>query len=316
MTLETSSAAILARAQALGPVRTAVVHPCSADALAGAIEAARLGLMEPVLIGPLRKLMALAEAESIDLSAHSIVDVPHSHAAAEEAVRLAGLGQVGALMKGSLHTDELMGAVVRREGGLRTERRISHVFLMGDENYHKPFIITDAAINIAPDLMTKRDILQNAVDFLIGISAEPIRPKVAVLSAVETVNPDMRSTVDAACLSKMADRGQITRALVDGPLAFDNAISRAAAAVKGIVSTVAGDADILLTPDLESGNMLAKQLILLGHASSAGLVLGARLPIVLNSRSDGMASRVGSAALAVLMADAMKQGRLTFTKAG
>lgn len=316
MTLDSYTASILGRAQALGPVRTAVVHPCSADALNGAVEAGRLGLIEPVLIGPLKKLMSLAEAEGIDLAAQTVVDVPHSHAAAEEAVRLAALGQVGALMKGSLHTDELMGAVVRRESGLRTERRISHVFVMNDDNYHKPFLITDAAINIAPDLLTKRDILQNAVDFLIGINATEIVPKVAVLSAVETVNPDMASTIDAACLSKMAERGQITRALVDGPLAFDNAISRMAADIKGIVSKVAGDADILLTPDLESGNMLAKQLLLLGGASSAGIVVGARLPIILNSRSDGMASRTGSAALAVLMADAMKSGRLSFTKAG
>jgi len=218
-------------------------------------------------------------------------------------------------MKGSLHTDELMAEVVKHDGGLRTERRISHVFAMADENYHKPFYITDAAINIVPDLLTKKDIVQNAVDLLIGISEHKFTPKVAVLAAVETVNPEMRSTIDAACLCKMADRRQIVGAIIDGPLAFDNAISAKAAKIKGIHSLVSGDADIFLVPDLEAGNMLAKQLILLGRASAAGIVLGARVPIILTSRADSVESRIGSCALAVLMADAMHNGRLTFVKA-
>lgn len=304
----------MALARGKPKVRTAVVHPCSADSLLGAIEAARAGLIDPVLIGPETKIRLVAEALGLDISGYEIVDVVHSHAAAEKSIELARDGSVEALMKGSLHTDELMAEVVKRESGMRTERRISHVFVMADDNYHKPFLITDAAINIAPDLMTKRDIVQNAVDFLIGISDEPITPKVAVLAAVETVNPVMQSTIDAACLSKMADRGQIVNAIVDGPLAFDNAVSKAAATIKGILSEVAGDADIFLTPDMEAGNMLAKQLVLLGGASSAGIVLGARLPIILNSRSDGADARIGSCALAVLMADAIREKRLTFSK--
>lgn len=308
------AADLMARARAKPMIRTVVVHPCSAEALAGAIESAELGLIDPVLVGPEAKIRALAEKAGLDISRFELVDTPHSHASAAVSVALAGKGSIQAMMKGSLHTDELIGEVVKKENGLRTERRISHIFAMADDSYHKPFLITDAAINIAPDLLTKRDILQNAADFLMGISASDMVPKVAVLSAVETVNPAMQSTVDAACLSKMAERGQITGALVDGPLAFDNAMSRAAADAKGIVSPVAGDADILLMPDLESGNMLAKQLILLGGAVSAGLVLGARLPIILTSRSDGAASRTGSAALAVLMADAQANGRLNYLK--
>lgn len=305
----------LARAKARPKIKTAVVHPCSHDALLGAIEAAREGLIDPVLVGPKTKIIAIAKEQKIDISAYKLVDTPHSHAAAAQAVQMAARGEVEALMKGSLHTDEMMGAVVQRDSGLRTERRISHVFVMADENYHKPFYITDAAMNIAPDLLTKKDIVQNAVDLLAGISEKPVTPKVAVLAAVEVVNPAMQSTIDAACLCKMADRGQITGAIIDGPLAFDNAISAEAAKVKGITSAVAGDADIFITPDIESGNMLAKQLILLGGASAAGIVLGARLPIILTSRSDSVASRIGSCALAVLMADAMRSGKLTFAKA-
>jgi phosphotransacetylase len=218
-------------------------------------------------------------------------------------------------MKGSLHTDELMTEVVKHGNGLRTERRISHVFAVADENYHKPFFITDAAINITPDLLTKRDIVQNAVDLLVGICEVPCTPKVAVLAAVETVNPAMQSTVDAACLCKMADRGQITGAIVDGPLAYDNAVSKEAAVIKGIHSQVAGDADIFLAPDLEVGNMLAKQLILMGNASSAGIILGARVPIMLTSRADGVQSRIGSCALAVLMADARRNNYLNLAEA-
>jgi phosphotransacetylase len=230
-------------------------------------------------------------------------------------VRSAASGEVEALMKGSLHTDELMSEVVKHDSGMRTERRISHVFAMADENYHKPFFITDAAVNITPDLIAKKDIVQNAIDLLVGISEQPIVPKVAVLSAVETVNPAMQSTVDAACLCKMADRQQITGAILDGPLAYDNAISKEAADIEGIRSQVAGDADIFLTPDLEAGNMLAKQLILLGKASAAGIVLGARVPIILTSRADGVESRVGSCALAVLMANARRNNRSASLKA-
>lgn len=310
------AAELLDRARRKPSIRTAVVHPCSPDALAGALEAAELGLIEPILVGPRQKIQETAEKAHLEIGAYRLVDAPFSHAAAAVAVELARTGEAQALMKGSLHTDELMGEVVKRESGLRTERRISHIFAMADDSFHKPFIITDAAINIAPDLLTKRDILQNAADFLYGIAEKPILPKVAVLSAVETVNPSMQSTIDAASLSKMADRGQIRRAIVDGPLAFDNAMSVEAARTKGILSAVAGDPDILLMPDLESGNMLAKQLILLGGAVSAGLVLGARIPIILTSRSDGTASRTGSAALAVLMADAQANGRLGFTAEG
>jgi phosphotransacetylase len=310
------AAGLLARAKAKPAIRTAVVHPCSADALAGAVEATAQGLILPLLVGPATRIRETAEKAGLDIAGYDILDAPHSHAAAALAAQMAGSGEVQAMMKGSLHTDELMGEVLKKENNLRTERRISHIFAMADDSYHKPFLITDAAINIAPDLMTKKDILQNAADFLVSIDEPGFVPKVAVLSAVETVNPAMQSTVDAACLSKMAERGQILRAVVDGPLAFDNAMSKAAAVTKGIVSEVAGDADILLMPDLESGNMLAKQLILLGNAVSAGLVLGARVPIVLTSRSDGAASRTGSAALAVLMADALASGRLGFTREG
>lgn len=310
------AAELLERARRKPSIRTAVVHPCSPDALAGAVEAATLGLIEPILVGPEAKIRETAERAHLDISAYKLLEAPFSHAAAALSVELARTGEAQALMKGSLHTDELMGEVVKRESGLRTERRISHIFAMADNSYHKPFLITDAAINIAPDLLTKRDIVQNAVDFLCGIAEKPVVPKVAILAAVETVNPSMQSTIDAASLSKMADRGQIRRAIVDGPLAFDNAMSFEAARTKGIVSPVAGDPDILLMPDLEAGNMLAKQLILLGGAVSAGLVLGARLPIILTSRADDTASRTGSAALAVLMADAQLHGRLGFTGEG
>ena len=292
----------LARAKSKPSIHTAVVHPCSPDSLLGAVEAAQAGLIDPILIAPRAKLEAIAKENNIDISSFTLVDVPHSHAAAAKAVELARDGKVQALMKGSLHTDELMSEVVKHDSGLRTERRISHVFAMIDEYYHKPFYITDAAINIAPDLLTKRDIVQNAIDLVIRVHEHAITPKVALLAAVETVNPMMQSTVDAACLCKMAQRKQITGGIIDGPLAFDNAISAEAAAIKGIQSEVSGDADIFLTPDLEAGNMLAKQLILLGNASSAGIVLGARIPIMLSSRSDSADSRIASCALAVLMA--------------
>lgn len=304
----------LKRAKAKSKIRTAVVHPCSPDALYGAVDAAQEGLIEPILVGPAAKIRAIAVRQKLNIKAYTLIDTPHSHAAAAKSVELAKRGKVQALMKGSLHTEELMSEVVKHENGLRTERRISHVFVLADENYHKPFFVTDAAMNIAPDLLTKRDIVQNAVDLLIGISERKRVPKVAVLAAVETVNPAMPSTIDAACLCKMADRGQINGAIIDGPLAFDNAISLKAAKVKGIKSPVAGDADIFVTPDIESGNMLVKQLVLLGNASSAGIILGARIPIILTSRSDGAQSRIGSCALAVLMADAMRRNVITNLK--
>ncbi len=290
-------------------IATAVVHPCSRDALLGAVEAAHENLIEPILVGPESKIKAIADEHEIDIAGYRIIDTPHSHASAAQAVALASKGEAEALMKGSLHTDEYMGAVIKKDAGLRTGRRISHVFAMVDPEYPKPFFITDAAMNIKPDLAAKVDIAQNAIDLMIAISDVEITPKVAVLSAVETVNPAIQSTIDAACLSKMADRGQITNAIVDGPLAFDNAISLEAAKIKGISSAVSGDADILLTPDLESGNMLAKQLVLLGGATSSGIILGARIPIILTSRADGAQARIGSCAIAALMADARRNGR-------
>ena len=304
----------LARAKTKKLIKMAVAHPCSYEALIGAIDAANEGLIEPILVGPRAKIEKVAIEHSIDIKPYRLIDVPHSHAAVAEVIRLAKEGEVDALMKGSLHTDELMSEVVKRENGLRTERRISHVFAMATENYHKPFYITDSAINIAPDLLIKKDIIQNAVDLLIGINETPIVPKVAILAAVEVVNPEMRSTVDAACLCKMADRGQIKGAIIDGPLAYDNAISREAAMIKGINSPVAGDADIFVVPDIESGNMLAKQLILLANASSAGVIIGARVPIVLTSRSDDAESRIASCAMAVLMVDAKNHDKLKFVR--
>ncbi len=282
------------------PMRVAVVHPCSPEALQGALEARDEGLLEPVLVGPETRIRRIADAAGISLQGLPIVAAEHSHAAAARAVELAVSGEVGALMKGSLHSDELLGAVVTGASGLRTERRISHVYAMAIPTYPKPLIITDAAINIAPTLAHKRDICQNAID-LLHVMGVP-RPHVAVLAAVETVNPAMPSTLDAAALTVMATRHQITGALVDGPLAFDNAISLEAASVKGIVSPVAGSADILLVPDLEAGNMLAKQLIYLSQADAAGLVLGARVPIILTSRADSLRVRLASSALARLVA--------------
>jgi phosphotransacetylase/acyl dehydratase len=283
----------------MGPLKTAVVHPCDELSITGALEAKSQGLIDPVLVGPEAKVRKAAAEAGRSLDGIELIDVPHSHAAAARAVELARTGAVHALMKGALHTDELMAAVVDAASGLRTERRMSHVFALDVPTYPKPLFITDAAINIEPDLDAKRDIVQNAIDLAhaLGIAL----PKVAILSAVETVYPKIRSTVDAAALCKMVDRGQITGGLVDGPLAFDNAISRAAARTKAIASPVAGDADILVVPDHESGNMLAKQLIYLSGAEAAGIVLGARVPIVLTSRSDSVLSRLASSALAVLL---------------
>lgn len=288
------------RARALPPIRVAIVHPCSPDAVIGAVEARDAGLFEPILVGPEGKIRAAAEAAQVLLEDMVLEPVPHSHAAAERAVELALAGQVEALAKGSLHTEELLGAVVRSR--LRTERRISHVYGMDVPAYDKPLIITDAAINIQPTLPEKRDICQNAIDLFRQLGVQ--KPKVAVLAAVETVNPGMPATLDAAALTVMAARGQITGGVVDGPLAFDNAVSPDAARTKGIVSPVAGKADILLVPDLEAGNMLAKQLTHFSGATAAGLVLGARVPIVLTSRSDPLSARIASAALARLVVEA------------
>jgi phosphotransacetylase/acyl dehydratase len=285
---------------ALAPIRTAVVHPCDALSLEGALEAAERGIIVPVLVGPKAKIDAVAAECQRDLTGIEIADVPHSHAAAEYAVALARAGKVDMLMKGKLHTDELLSPVVNKETGLRTERRMSHIFALDVPNYPKPLLITDAAINIFPDLQTKRDIVQNAIDLALALGI-PL-PKVALLSAVETVTPTIPSTLDAAALCKMADRGQITGGVLDGPLAFDNAVSEEAAAAKNIHSDVAGNADILLVPDLEAGNMVAKQLIYLAGADAAGIVLGARVPIVLTSRADGVMSRLASAAMAQLFA--------------
>jgi phosphotransacetylase len=284
----------------LEPVVTAVVHPVDEVSLKGAIRAAEANLIRPILVGPEAKIRNAAEATGIDLSPYQIIPVPHSHAAAAKAVELARSGRAEILMKGSLHTDELMAEVVQKDDGLRTARRISHVFVMDVPAYPKLLLITDAAINIEPDLLDKRDIVQNAIDLARVIGVE--QPKVAIISAVETVTPKLRATMEAAALCKMAERGQITGGILDGPLAFDNAISKQAAKTKDIVSPVAGDADILLVPDVEAGNMLAKQLQYLADATAAGIVLGARVPIVLTSRADSVTARMASCAVAVLLA--------------
>ncbi|NVZ08965.1 bifunctional enoyl-CoA hydratase/phosphate acetyltransferase [Allochromatium humboldtianum] len=282
------------------PVAMAVVHPVDEQALLGALESAQAGLIVPVLVGPEARIRQAADAAEVDISGFRIIDVPHSHAAAEQAVALARSGAVQAIMKGSLHSDELLREVVRRNSGLRTERRISHVSAFDVPTYPRPLFITDAGINIDPTLEEKVDIVQNAIDLAhaIGIA----QPRVAILSAIETVNPRIRSTVEAAALCKMAERGQISGAVLDGPLAFDNAVSETAAATKGIVSEVAGRADILVAPDLEAANMLVKQLTYLADASGAGLVVGARVPIVLTSRADDAITRMASCALALLLA--------------
>jgi phosphate acetyltransferase len=291
---------VLVRCRGLEPVPTAVAHPCESTALIAALEAGAKGLITPILVGPAAKIEDVAKRSGITIGQTRIVDAPHSHAAAAKAVELVRQGEAELLMKGSLHTDELLSAVVARETGLRTGRRISHVFIMDVPTYHKVLVVTDAAINIAPTLEDKVDICQNAIDLArtLGVST----PKVAILAAVETVNSKMPATLDAAALCKMAERGQITGGLLDGPLAFDNAISKEAARVKDITSKVAGDPDILLVPDLEAGNMLAKQLSFLANADSAGLVLGARVSIILTSRADSVRSKIASCAVAVLTA--------------
>jgi phosphate acetyltransferase len=296
---------LLLRCQSLEAIPTAVAHPCEETALAGAIEAGEKGLITPILVGPAARIKEMASKARIDLGETRIVDAPHSHAAAAKAVELVREGQAEVLMKGSLHTDELLGAIVARDTGLRTGRRISHVFIMDVPTYHKVLIVTDAAINIAPTLEDKLDICQNAIDLAISLGVA--QPKVAILAAIETVNSRMTATIDAAALCKMAERGQITGGLLDGPLAFDNAISKEAAKVKNIRSAVAGDPDILLVPDLEAGNILAKQLTFLANADSAGLVLGAKVPIILTSRADSVRSRIASCGIAMLAAHARRQ---------
>jgi phosphotransacetylase len=295
----------LSRCRNLDPVPTAVAHPCDETSLAGAVEASAQRLIIPILVGPVAKIREVAARHSIDIAKFRLVDAPHSHASAAKAVELVRQGEAELLMKGSLHSDELLGAVVARETGLRTARRISHAFIMDVPTYHKVLVVTDAAINIAPTLEDKVDICQNAIDLIIALGKHD--PKVAILAAVETVSSKMPATIDAACLCKMAERGQITGGILDGPLAFDNAISADAARMKGIKSDVAGDPDILLVPDLEAGNILAKQLTFLANADSAGVVLGARVPIILTSRADSVRSRSASCAVAVLAAHARRK---------
>jgi len=295
---------VLAMARRTPPIPTAVVHPCDEVSLRGAVEAFRLGLIIPILVAPPSRLQALADGLGIDLSGFTRIASDHSHDSAARAVALVREGKAEALMKGSLHTDELMGAVVAHDSGIRTERRISHCFIMDVPGYVAPLIITDAAVNIAPTLEDKVDIVQNAIDVAHAIGIET--PLVAILSATETVNPKLKTTVEAAALCKMAERGQITGGLLDGPLALDNAIDPEAAAIKHIVSPVAGHANVLVVPDLEAGNMLAKSLSFLAGAESAGIVAGARVPIILTSRADSVITRLASCAVAGLMVAARR----------
>ena len=298
---------LIERARTLPPLRMAVVHPCDVAAMEAVEQARDAGLIVPILIGPRARIEAAAAESGTSLDGIELIDTPHSHASAEEGVRLAAQRRVDAVMKGSLHTDELMEAVVARDGGLRTQRRISHVYVMDVPAYDRLLLVTDAAVNVAPDLAAKRDIAQNAIDFARVLGIE--EPKVAVLAAVETVNPKMASTLDAAAMTMMARRRQITGGIVDGPLAFDNAIDREAARTKGLDSPVAGQADILLVPDIEAGNMVAKQLLYFAGADGAGLVLGAKVPVILTSRADGVRVRVASVALASLLARAPRPER-------
>jgi phosphate acetyltransferase len=295
---------LIARAKQVPPATTVIAHPCDETSLRGPVEAAEAGMIVPILVGPAKKISAVAKEHKIDISRFEIVDAPHSEAAAAQAVALIRESKGELLMKGSLHTDEIMREVTSSKTGLRTERRISHVFIMDVPTYAETLFLTDAAINIFPDLDAKRDIIQNAIDLFneVGLGT----PRVAILSAVETVTSKIPSTIDAAALCKMADRGQITGGILDGPLAFDNAISPEAAKIKGIKSEVAGRAQILVVPDLEAGNMLAKNLSFLAKADSAGIVLGARVPIILTSRADSVRSRMASCAVAVLFAHARR----------
>ena len=295
---------LVAATKGLQALRTAVAHPCDETSLRGALDASEAGLITPILIGPRDKILSVARSHDLKLGGVEIVDVAHSQAAADKAVEIVRTGAANLLMKGSLHSDELLGAVAKRDTGLRTGRRISHVFVMDVPTHPQTLFITDAAVNIAPDLNAKRDIIQNAIDLYAGLGLGT--PKVAILSAVETVNPNIPSTIEAAALCKMADRGQITGGELDGPLAFDNAISPEAAQIKGIKSAVAGWAQILVVPDLEAGNMLAKNLTFLSRADAAGIVLGARVPVILTSRADNVRTRLASCAVAMLFAHSQR----------
>jgi phosphate acetyltransferase len=296
---------LIERARALAPLSTAVAHPCDESSLSAAIDAARIGLIAPLLVGPETQINAVAEKYGLDLGGLAIIDTPHSHASAARAVELVREGRAEALMKGSLHTDELLGECVKKETGLRTGRRISQCFVMDVPQHSQALIITDAAVNIAPTLEDKIDIVQNAIDLARSLGIADVR--VAILSAMETVNPKVLSTIEAAALCKMADRGQITGAILDGPLALDNAISEEAARIKGIRSQVAGRANVLVAPDLEAGNMLAKSLSFLAQADAAGIVLGARVPVILTSRADSVTTRLASCAVAALVAQARRE---------
>jgi phosphate acetyltransferase len=296
---------LIASAQKQAAIKVAVAHPCDESSMRGVGEAMRLRLIEPILVGPVERVRRAAEQVGLDIGGVELVDAEHSHASAAKAVELVHAGKAEALMKGSLHTDELMGAVVSKASGIRTERRISHCFIMDVPGHPAPLIITDAAVNIAPDLDAKVDIIQNAIDLARAMGAEQVR--VAILSAMETVTTKVPSTIEAAALCKMAERGQITGAVLDGPLALDNAISPEAAAIKKIASPVAGRANILVVPDLEAGNMLAKSLSFLAGADAAGIVLGARVPIILTSRADSLLSRLASCAVAVMVAAARRE---------
>ena len=296
---------LIERAKALAPLSTAVAHPCDESSLSAAIDATRIGLIAPLLVGPEARIKAVAEKYGLDLGGLEIIDSPNSHASAARAVELVREGRAEALMKGSLHTDELLGEVVKKETGLRTGRRISQCFVMDVPQHSQALIITDAAVNIAPTLEDKIDIVQNAIDLARSLGIADVR--VAILSAMETVNPKMLSTIEAAALCKMADRGQITGAILDGPLALDNAISEEAARIKGIRSQVAGPANVLVAPDLEAGNMLAKSLSFLAQADAAGIVLGARVPVILTSRADSVTTRLASCAVAALVAQARRE---------
>jgi phosphate acetyltransferase len=296
---------LIARAKQVPAAITVVAHPCDETSLRGAVDAAEAGIIVPILVGPAAKISAVAQRYGLDVSRFQVVDAPHSDAAAAQAVQIIRESKGELLMKGSLHTDELMRAVASSQTGLRTARRISHVFIMDVPTYPETLFITDAAINIFPDLEAKRDIVQNAIDLFTQVGLGT--PRVAILSAVETVTPKIPSTIEAAALCKMADRGQITGGVLDGPLAFDNAIDPQAAEIKGIKSAVAGRAQILVVPDLEAGNMLAKNLTFLAKADAAGIVLGARVPIILTSRADSVRARTASCAVAVLYADARRR---------
>lgn len=304
--------ALIYACHALAPVRTAVAHPCDETSLRGVVEAADAKIIHPILVGPEPRIRALAASLNLDIGGLQLIDTPFSHASAARAVEIVGSGEADTLMKGSLHTDELLAEVVNKDTGIRTARRISHVFIMDVPTYPKPLFITDAAVNIFPTLEDKADIVQNAIDLAQALRID--RPKVAILSAVETITSKIPSTIDAAALCKMADRGQITGGVLDGPLAFDNAVSGDAAKIKHIRSSVAGDADILLVPDLEAGNMLAKELSFLAAAAAAGIVLGARVPIILTSRADNVRTRMASCAVAALYAHARRVAALGIGK--